>query len=198
MNKFFSIISAGVLILYPFAIYFGLNYVSINTLALFILALLFIRFVGLKDTLDKMPWLLPATILGALAIGITFISNSFVGFKLYPLSVNLAMFCVFLYSYFHPPCVIETFARITEPKLSPKGVVYTQRVTLLWCTFFIVNGLVSLYTAFYCSMEHWMLYNGFIAYVLMGTLMTCEFLVRLKVKKYHRQETCEVNNKESI
>lgn len=33
------------------------------------------------------------------------------------------------------------------------------------------------------SLDSWMIYNGFISYVLMGILMLVEYLVRLKVKK---------------
>ena len=93
------------------------------------------------------------------------------------------MLMVFAFSYFKPPTVIETFARLSEKKLPPSAIKYTAKVTLVWCLFFIINGLVSLYTAVFMSLDSWMIYNGFISYVLMGILMLVEYLVRLKVKK---------------
>jgi len=180
-----TVLASGILILYPFAIYFGLNYFSPSLLSILLIALLLLRLFLVKKTLTKMPWLLPATISGALAIGYSLISDSTIGFKLYPIMINLAMLGVFSYSLFRPPCIIETFARITDKNLTTQGVKYTVKVTCLWCVFFLFNGLFSLYTALFTSLEFWMLYNGFIAYLLMAALMGIEFLVRIGVKKRH-------------
>ena len=83
--------------------------------------------------------------------------------------------------------VIEKLARIKEPDLDAKGVAYCRNVTKVWCVFFIINGSIALYTALFTSLEHWMLYNGFISYMLMGLLMAVEYIVRLKVKKKAKQ-----------
>ncbi len=178
--------------LYPFAVYYGLHYFPPKFLALILLALLFLRIVLLKNNLTKMPWVLPATLLGSLALIFSLFTESVIGFKLYPLLVNCSLFTVFAFSYLKPPSVIETFARLQEKNLNKQGVKYTEKVTLLWCVFFLVNGGISLYTALYSELEYWMLYNGFISYVLMGSLFAVEFLVRLKVKKHHKdRETQE-------
>jgi len=181
-----NILIAGMLILYPFAVYYGLHYLSPRILALILLVLLFARIVVLKNNLAKMPWVLPATILGSLALIFSFLTQTDIGFKLYPLLVNCSLLIVFAFSYLKPPSVIETLARLKEKSLNKKGVKYTEKVTLLWCVFFLVNGGISLYTALYCELDEWMLYNGFIAYILMGILFAGEFLVRLKVKEHHK------------
>ena len=148
----------------------------------------------MKNTLVKMPWILPATLFGAVAIVSTFFTDTaYLGFKLYPIMVNLAMFCVFAYSYFKPPSIIETFARIKEPNLNMNGVKYTGNVTLVWCAFFVINGSISLYTAMFTSLEVWMMYNGFLSYLLMGLLMAVEFIIRLKVKSKHQSEVGSVD-----
>jgi uncharacterized membrane protein len=181
-----SVLIAGMLMLYPFAVYYGLHYFPPRLLALILLVLLFLRIVLLKNNLAKMPWVLPATLLGSLALIFSLFTESVIGFKLYPLLVNCSLFVVFAFSFLKPPSIIETFARLKEKNLNKQGVKYTEKVTLIWCVFFLVNGGISLYTALYSELEHWMLYNGFISYVLMGSLFAGEFLVRLKVKKYHK------------
>lgn len=174
--------------MYPFAVYYGLQYFPPRFLALILLALLFVRIVLLKNNLAKMPWVVPATLLGSLALVFSFFTQSNLGFKLYPLFVNCSLFMVFSFSLFKPPSVIETFARLKEKNLNKKGIKYTEKVTLIWCLFFIINGCISFYTALYSELEFWMLYNGFISYILMGCLFLGEFLVRLKVKRHHKND----------
>jgi uncharacterized membrane protein len=45
---------------------------------------------------------------------------------------------------------------------------------------------MALYTALFTSMATWTLYNGLIAYLLMGLLFAGEYLVRLRVKARKR------------
>jgi len=177
--------------MYPFAVYIGLNNLTPGYLALILIALVLMRVYLVRSNLKKLPWIIPASVLGVVAIGVSALTDTTIGFKLYPLAINSAMLMVFAYSYLKPPTVIETFARLTEKNMSPLAVQYTARVTLVWCLFFIVNGLVSLYTALFMSLDNWMIYNGFLSYILMGTLMLVEYLVRLKVKKKHALESTE-------
>jgi uncharacterized membrane protein len=73
-------------------------------------------------------------------------------------------------------------ARLREPDLPPHAVVYVRRVTQVWCGFFLLNGSVALATALWASERVWALYNGLIAYLLIGTLFAVEWLVRQRVK----------------
>jgi len=171
--------------MYPFAVYIGLNNISAEYLAFILITLVLVRVYLVRSNLKKLPWVLPAAMLGISAIVLSAVTDSTLGFKLYPLAINFAMLIVFAFSYVKPPTVIETFARLTEKDLAPPAIKYTAKVTLIWCLFFIVNGLVSLYTAVFTSLDIWMIYNGFISYVMMGILMSVEYLVRLKVKKKH-------------
>lgn len=77
--------------------------------------------------------------------------------------------------------MIERFARLRHPDLPEAGVHYTRQVTQVWCGFFFVNALVAAWTAVAVSREAWALYNGLIAYVLMGTLFAGEWLVRQRL-----------------
>ncbi|WP_091982125.1 hypothetical protein [Pseudoalteromonas denitrificans] len=188
MKLITSIVVGILLALYPFAVYFGLNYFSPQWLSIIILSILILRVFLMKNALNKMPWILPASLLGGAGILISTFTNSFIGFKIYPILISFAMLSVFLYSYFKPPTLIETFARLKEPDLNDKGVKYTANVTLVWCVFFVINAVISSYTAFFTSLETWMIYNGFISYIIMACIMGIEFLVRLQVKKQHKKE----------
>jgi len=189
LKKIVTVILGLCLLLYPFAVYLGLNYVSPFWLALVLLALLLSRLVMLRGVLNKMPWLLPASALGGLAIVTSLFTDSDIGFKLYPLMVNFAMLVVFAYSYLKPPTVIETFARLQDPNLPDHALSYIRKVTLVWCGFFIINASISLYTALYSSFKVWTFYNGFIAYILIGSLAAIEFVVRLFVQRKHKNSS---------
>jgi len=62
------------------------------------------------------------------------------------------------------------------------GVAYTRKVTIMWCAFFVANGLAALATALWASNEVWLLYNGLVSYLLMGALFAGEWLVRRRIK----------------
>ncbi|MGF1755265.1 hypothetical protein L4C33_16930, partial [Vibrio makurazakiensis] len=100
----------------------------------------------------------------------------------YPVVVNLCMLVVFASSLRQPQTIIERLARLQEPDLAQSGVMYTRKVTKVWCLFFVINGSIALYTCFQ-SLEVWTLYNGLISYLLAGSLFSIEWLVRQKVRQ---------------
>lgn len=56
-------------------------------------------------------------------------------------------------------------------------------MTQVWCLFFLVNGTIALFTALHGDMRMWTTWNGMVSYLLMGTLMVGEWLVRRRVMK---------------
>ncbi|HUQ53137.1 MAG TPA: hypothetical protein VM692_13010 [Gammaproteobacteria bacterium] len=100
----------------------------------------------------------------------------------YPVLVNAALLVVFAASLVSPPSAIERIARLRDPDLPPAAVVYTRRVTIVWAVFFALNGAAALYTALCTTLETWALYNGLIAYVLIGALFAAELAIRTAVK----------------
>lgn len=98
--------------------------------------------------------------------------------KLYPALVNAVLLGTFGYSLLKPPTVIERFARLKHPNPPQRVIDYARAVTKVWCVFFILNGSAAVVTAMWSSDKVWALYNGLIAYVLMGSLMGIEWLVR--------------------
>jgi len=101
----------------------------------------------------------------------------------YPLVVNASMLLLFGASLWSPMPLVERLARLREPDLPPRAVRYTRRVTQVWCGFFIFNGSVALLTCLLNDVTLWTLWNGCISYLLMGTLMGGEWLLRQRIRK---------------
>lgn len=118
----------------------------------------------------------------ALLMGLMMIWDAHRAVRFYPVFMNGAMLAAFAASLFKGPSMIERLARIAEPDLPEAGVRYTRKVTIVWCVFLLLNGLVALWTALYASLELWTAYNGFVAYLLMGALFGGELLVRKFVR----------------
>jgi len=103
-----------------------------------------------------------------------------VWFRLYPaimVSIALAAFAV---SLFQTP-LVERMARGMGEDLDARGIAYCRRVTQVWTVFLSANLVVTVATVF-ASREVWALYNGCIAYVLMGLLLVGEWLVRRRIR----------------
>lgn len=147
-------------------------------LALLLLGLGLIRFVSAGSSRQALMVAMAAIVLAAL----TAASNSAVPLKLYPVAVNAALLLLFGLSLWRGPSMVERLARLHEPNLDSAGVLYTRKVTQVWCGFFVLNGGLALCTALWASQQVWALYNGLIAYGLIGLLMAGEWCVRRRVR----------------
>jgi uncharacterized membrane protein len=176
-----SAIATGLVLLltlvYPFAVAFGLGRVEPRWFALALVALALLRAAVSRQAM----WWVGALGAGALAT-LSLAGQGWLPLKLYPVLVNALLLAVFGVSLWRGPPVIERLARLTEPGLPPEGVAYTRRVTEAWCVFFVFNGAAAAATAGWCSTETWALYNGFIAYLLIGAMFGGEWLLRRRLK----------------
>jgi uncharacterized membrane protein len=116
-------------------------------------------------------------------VGLAVWSNVLLPLKLYPVLVNMAFLAAFGISLTTPMSMVERMARLREPDLPPEGVRYTRRVTQAWCVFFVINGSIALVTSLWASEAVWSLYNGVIAYGLMGMMFGGEMLLRRRMRK---------------
>lgn len=173
-----------VLIVYPLLVYFGLQFASPSLVALCLLPLVLLRLKWLRHHVGGQGILIAGVLL-LLLFGYSILANQQMGIRLYPVLINLVLLVIFLLSLRFPPSAIERLARLREANLPESGVRYTRKVTWLWAGFFALNGLVAAYTSFYSSLEAWTLYNGLIAYLLMGVLGAAEWLVRQRVRNRH-------------
>ena len=124
--------------------------------------------------------------LGAAVIGLALPLFVFLGrpkahlplYLFWPSAVSLALLCSFGQTLVVPPTMVERFARLQKPTLSPKEVLYCRRVTQIWCLFFIANGFTALLLALSGTLKAWALYTGVISYGLIGTLFSAEYAYR--------------------
>lgn len=162
-------------LLYPLAVYIGLQHFDPRTLVLLVIAVAGLRVLADANAARHLWLWIP--LFGLLVFWIL-ISNSELGLKLYPVLLNLSFFVMFAWSLKHPPSMVERLARLREPDLPSAAISYTAKVTATWCVFFALNGSVALSTALWASDELWLLYNGLIAYLFMGLLFGGEWLIR--------------------
>jgi uncharacterized membrane protein len=106
------------------------------------------------------------------------ILNSAIFILYLPCFISGSLLVSFGYSLVYPPTTIEVFARMLVSDLSPEEMAHCRRVTLIWVVFFLLNGVAAAYTACCTSLETWSLYNGLIAYVVMGMLFVAELSYR--------------------
>ncbi|WP_184053058.1 hypothetical protein [Paraburkholderia sp. MM5384-R2] len=126
--------------------------------------------------LSKLDWSVVAMLSCASATIV--VTDSELLLRFYPSLVNLGLLIAFGATLVRGPSMIEKFARLGSPDLPPGAVRYTRRVTQVWCVFFVLNGAFSVYTALYWSRAAWSLYNGAIAYGLIGALLAGEYVWR--------------------
>lgn len=165
---------------YPPLIYFGLIVMSPRQVALCVGGTVVLRLLlsspAKLAAYTHMFWLPVIAISGISAA--TAASNHPFSLLLTPAAVNFGMLAVFAGSFLRDETIVERLAKIQVPDLPGCELEYCRRVTTIWCGFFLLNGGTALGLAFRGDLELWTLYTGVIAYILMGTLFTAEYLYR--------------------
>lgn len=175
---FLTVLAVVVTLLYPLALWLGQDWVEPRWLACLLLLAAALRLPAMKLSVAARWCVGGALLLVALAMW----SNAILPLKLYPVIVNAGFLAAFALSLSTPVSMVERFARMRDPELPPQAVAYTRRVTQAWCIFFAANGTMAAATALWASDAGWWLYNGVIAYVLMGLMFGVELLVRRRVQ----------------
>ena len=183
MPKVSTFVIALLLAVYPVFVYLGLERYGLIAVAVLLMVLSLARLV-LGGAAGGQRWVAIMMGVGGLALAASSLfRGSAMEIKFYPVLMNAVMLAAFGASLLNPPSLVERIARLREPDLPPKGVIYTRHVTQVWCVFFIINGGIAAYTALFASLAVWTLYNGLIAYLAMGLLFLVEYLVRLRVMR---------------
>ena len=179
MKRLLKIAVVTLSVCYPFAVYWGLQHYDALVLLPLLLILLGLRWVSGTQVFERN--LAVVTLLFVIVIAA--IWGHSLSLKFYPVMMSYGFLIVFGSSLFSTSTIVERFARFQDPDLSPKVIAYTRKVTWVWSFFFLVNGTIAAITAIWASNEVWTLYNGFIAYVLIGILAGGEWLIRQRVKR---------------
>ncbi|MBB1202101.1 DNA gyrase subunit B [Enterobacteriaceae bacterium 89] len=176
--------TGAIVLAWPLLVAFGLAHNGLHWLLPVMALMLLARLFQVRKQAGPMRGVLQIVALAGLALCVaSSLLKSHQLLLFYPVVVNLVMLAVFGSSLWSAMPLVERIARIREPELHPAGVRYTRQVTRVWCLFFIVNGSIALFTAVYGDMKLWTAWNGAIAYLLMGTLMAGEWLVRRRLMK---------------
>lgn len=182
--KGIQLVAVLVLLAWPFLVWFGLAHNGLPWLLPALAVVLLIRLRLARHNTGPMRFVMQSVALAGLVLCIASALLGTHQLLLYwPVVVNAVMLAMFGSSLFTRMPLVERLARLQQPDLPPQGVRYTRRVTQIWCGFFIVNGTIALLTAVSGNMPLWSAWNGMVAYLLIGTLMACEWLVRRRVMK---------------
>lgn len=182
MNRLVVAVIGCLLAAFPLIVLFGLEVVPFYYLGIFFIVLALLRLWFLRSHVSSqiLPLLLCVVVI--LVVAYAMLSGQPEWFRYYPVAVNGTLFVAFSATLWHGQPMIERMARLTTPELPAAAIPYTRKVTIVWCCFFLANGLAAFYTARWASFEVWAWYNGALAYGLMAALFALEFLVRRRVQ----------------
>lgn len=180
MNKFkfaVNFLLTVVSIAYPLIWLFSLQMQITLLILLYIMAILWALKAILATKFQRFFAVLMTCLL--VLIGITRNLNTMYW---YPVIISSVMLFIFGSSLFSSQSLIERFARLQTPDLPTQAVIYTRKVTQVWCGFFVFNITVTAGLILLEQYRYWAIYSGVIAYVLMGILFVGEWCVRQCVK----------------
>ena len=181
-----SVLQALLWLAYPALIFFGLRWLEPRAVAALLAAALLLRHFGLaRQWLQNASPVERGVLLVLLAwSGAVTLTNHEWLLRLYPAVMGAGVLVAFAWSLHAPPSAIERIARLRSPHLPPEAVRWTRRVTWVWCVFLAINCTIAVWTALFASRDTWALYNGLIAYLLMGVLFGGEWLLRQRHLKH--------------
>jgi len=187
MNTSLGRVVSGMLLVflaaYPLLVFFVLNDYGLRTAVLILVVALLMRFMILGLDRDRFFKALLVVAIGA-TVCIALDSEKIL--KLYPTVVSGIFAASFGITLYAPPSAVERMAVKFGVQVNHAASAYMRRVTIVWCVFFVINGLIAAWLALNSSLYWWSLYSGLLSYLLMAVLFGVEYLVRLCVIRKHR------------
>ena len=169
---------------YPFVVYYGLNHYSASVFAWILLVLLIVRVVIKGNYTEPSQWM-QLVVVGGFCIIVALV-NSGELLRYYPVLMNLGFSALFALSLRSKTSLIERFAKMSgAAEYSSQAISYMRSLTLVWAILLAFNALVAIYTACCMSLKYWTLYNGLLAYFLLGGFSLAELVFRHFYKKRH-------------
>lgn len=165
-------------LLYPFAVYFGMEHFAPWQFGLLLGGLWLARALHGKGTPGSR-WMAASALIFCVLLAVF---DSPLLLRWYPVLISAFMLGLFTLSLKYGPPMIERLARLREPQLPARAVVYTRQVTVAWSVFFLCNGLLAAILTLWAPLSWWMLYTGLISYGLMGLMFAIEWLIRQRVR----------------
>jgi uncharacterized membrane protein len=178
MRAVLTIFATVLTVAYPLAVYYGLTRLGTRSVAI-LLAVLLVTCALLKaKSLLREPREAVGLMvsLGALVLSGVLDDHRFL--LITPVLINAGLFITFAGSLRTTTPLVERFARMQVSDLSVEELRYCRGVTQVWSAFFVLNGATAALLALLAPLSWWALYNGLLAYVLIGLLGATEYVIR--------------------
>ena len=177
LRKAAGVIGALLMLAYPFLAWKGLSLYGTAPVAALLAATALVRAAAASDPMSL--WaVLPALVLALWG----WIDESESALSLYPVLMNLLGLTLFAGSLRTTP-MCERFARMMDPNLPEEGVRWCRGVTILWCVFFVINGSIAFATVLIADRDLWVLWNGCLSYLFMGSVALGEYILRVRMQR---------------
>jgi uncharacterized membrane protein len=182
----------ALIVLYPVLVFSALVIfkLSIRYLSVLIIALAVAYFLvhrhNYKGRHRIVVFVSPAILCG---IGIIcLITKSSLTLKIYPALADLVYLVIMGTSVLIPPPVVFYFINMFDKKIKEHIEAkffeqYCRRAAIVWCVFFVLDGIVALFTVFRASDLVCGIYNGGITYVFMGLIFVGEYFILKIIEK---------------
>lgn len=175
----FGFLAALLLALYPLLIYLGMHWLEPAVLGLCLVGLYLLRALARPNRVWRR-WAI--VLIGAALAMLFWYANSELLLRLLPAGINLTLAGIFTWGLLRPPALPTRLAAlqrgVSAAELPAPIVRYTRTVAGVWTGFFLFNATLATLTALLASRELWALYNGLIAYGLVGALFAAEYAYR--------------------
>jgi uncharacterized membrane protein len=163
-------------LLYPGIVYVGRTIVPALAFVTIALTLIALRLATIRSPSQRV-WRMPLAV-AAMTIVTLAMLDAPLAVKAYPATISLAATVMFGTTLFHPPSMIERFARLREPSLLPAGQSYCRKLTIVWTVWLSANTIISAVLAISGNDFAWTIWTGVVAYVAMGFLVLGEIVIR--------------------
>jgi uncharacterized membrane protein len=183
-----SVISTVFLIASPWVLYWTLSQQRVGFAAAVLIGWVILRTIPVLISARREQRIaalqLPAIALVFAALG--WVSNNGTWLLVLPSATQATFGLAFLRSLSGTP-LIEHFARMVKPELSPAQLAHCRGWTKIWGIYLIVLAGIGLGLARWAALSVWTVYVGVLSYVLIGALFAVEYLIRkIRFRDYGR------------
>lgn len=188
MKVVLNIISALFVVASPWVLYWTLSQGDVTVAAITLIAWVIVRTIPVLLSAKKEQRMaalqLPAIALVFAVLG--WIFDQGVLLLVMPSATQAAFGLTFLRSLKSTP-LIEHFARMVKPDLSPPEQVHCRAWTRIWGFYLLLLAAIGLVLAATVSLAVWTVYVGLVSYGLVGVLFAVEYVLRkYKFRDYGR------------
>jgi uncharacterized membrane protein len=174
-----TVLSTVFLLLSPFVLYVTLSQDRVDLAALALVGWVILRALPTLVVAERAQLAaalrLPAIALGFALLGWIFHSGWML--LILPSATQATFGVTFLRSLSGTP-LVEHFARMVKPTLSPAERAHCRAFTRVWGLYLVLLAAVGLAFARFASLAVWTVYTGVVSYALIALLYAIEFLSR--------------------